>query len=275
MNTKNLEKIRKRFTYPPENLDKLINLWKEDKPISFYSWECPPRQVQEDEKNGRWANFDVDIEKVVQGKKLDKFTELPRLTFAWKKEKWFIENVIRKNPKASYTKLIADTNGLYLYIKSKKILGEKRIISLSKKFKKLIEGRSRELLGENSPKIILYTDLQNNFKNEYEEFFNLVYKSLEKKNQQLISQDLVNYWKERLIVHIGLDQKDRSQKLDILKRVIASYASEGMVFSLLDQKGIMPNPVWVNWEEKPESVQTTEILRGRYGIACIPVIYFV
>ncbi|KKR30833.1 hypothetical protein A2715_01895 [Candidatus Woesebacteria bacterium RIFCSPHIGHO2_01_FULL_39_32] len=274
MNKKILNKIKDKFTYSPQNWSKLANLWEYNEPISFYSWECPPRQIREDKKYGRWVNFDVDIKSVVGGKKLDKFTELPRLTSQWRKEKWFSENIIQKNSEATYTKLIANTNGLYLYPKSKKILGEEKIKSLSKKFKKILEKRAKKLLGKNSPKIVLYTELQNIFKVEYEMFFKLVYRYLSNKENAIIPKSIIDYWTDRMISHVGLTKQDEKEKLIILKRVIASYAAEGIIFALLDNTKIMPNPVWVNWEEKPESSQTSEILRKRYGLDSIPVIYF-
>ena len=269
-----LRNIKSKFTYPPQNWKRLEYLWKNDKPISFYSWECPPRQIVTDKKNGRWVNFDIDIESIVDGRKLDKFTELPRLTSQWKKEKWFIETIISKNPNASYTKIVADTNGLYLYTKSKKILGKKKIAQLSNKFKDCIEEKSKELLGASSPNIVLYTDNQKKFKDEYEMFFKLAYRSFVK-NKRLVPQKLLDYWMDRMINHIGLSDKDKVERLDTMKRVIASYAAEGILFELLSISGDLKNPVWVNWEEKSESAQTTELLRCRYGFEPLPVIYFV
>lgn len=274
MNKKLLNKIKGKFTYPSQNWDKLVSLWEDDEPISFYSWECPPRQIKIDKKNGRWVNFDIDIKSIVEGKKLDEFTELPRLTSQWEKEKWFIETIVNQNPNATYTKIIADTNGLYLYTKSKDILGEKKIRLLSNKFRRYLESKSKELLDNNSPNLVLYTKFQGKFRSEYEMFFDLVYKSIGSE-EEIVSKDLLDYWMDRMINHIGLTQKDKKYRLDILKRVIASYAAEGMVFELLNNLNILPNPVWVNWEEKPESAQTTELLRERYGLSPIPVIYFV
>lgn len=273
MGIKQLNKIKEKFTYPPQNWERLEYLWKNNKPISFYSWECPPRQIKKDKKNGRWVNFDVDIKSVVEGKKLDKFTELPRLTSQWKKEKWFIETITSKNPNATYKKIIADTNGLYLYTKSKKILGEKKIKLLSNKFRDCLIVKSKELLINDCPKIVLYTDLQKKYRDEYEMFFKLVYDSFDK-NKKLIPKRLFDYWMDRMINHIGLSDKDRKEKLKIMKRVISSYAAEGILFELLSISGDFCNPVWVNWEEKPESTQTTELLRSRYGLDSIPVVYF-
>lgn len=274
MNKTTLNKVKSEFTYPPQSWDTLVGLWKNDEPISFYSWECPPRQIKVDKKNGRWVNFDIDIKSIVEGKKLDEFTELPRLTSQWKKEKWFIETIVNQNPNATYTKIIADTNGIYLYTKSKEIMGEKKISFLSSKFKRYLESKSKELLGNSSPNLVLYTKFQGKFKREYEMFFDLISGSIEA-GDGIAPKELLDYWMDRMINHIGLAEKDKQERLDVLKRVIASYAAEGMVFELLNNSNILPNPVWVNWEEKPESAQTTELLRERYSLSPIPVIYFV
>lgn len=275
MDLKQLNKIIKKFTYPPQNWERIKYLWQKDEQITFYSWECPPRQIQYDSEGERWVNFDIDIDLVVNGKKLDKYTELPRLTTQPEKEKWFINTIIEANPKATYIKLIADTNGLYLYKRSREILGDKKIKDLAQKFQSLLILKANVLLPTNSPKIVLYSSLQKNFRPEYEMFFNLVFRGFDKKESELVSNNIINYWADRINYHVGLTKKDRSEREDLLKRIIASYAAEGMLFQLFSQSGIMSNPVWVNWEERPESSRTTEILRERYGIMKLPTIYFV
>src|SRR4030042_2257512 len=225
-----LNNIKSRFTYPPQNWDKLLSLWKNNKPISFYSWECPPRQINVDKENGRWVNFDIDITSVVEGKKLDRYTELPRITSQWKKEKWFIE-IVNKNPNCTYTKIIADTNALYIYQKSKEILGERKITYLSNKFKTHLERKSKKLLGPNTPKFMLYTSLQKKFKNEYDIFFDLVYENI----AEIIPKELLDYWMDRMIRHVGLLDNDISERIDTQKRIVASYASEGVLFELLNK----------------------------------------
>ncbi len=275
MDVKTLNKIKSKFTFPPQNWNRILKLWENDQPITFYSWECPPRQIKNDKKYGQYVNFDLDIASIVNNKKLDNYTELPRLTTQWQQEKWFIKTIVKPNLQASYLKIIADTNGLYLYPKSKKILGEKKIASLSLKFKLLLEKKSKTLLKAYSPPIYLYTYFQQKYKTEYETFFNLLINDFDRKQPQIIPQNIIDYWTTRIPTHVGLSEKDQQETADLLKRVIASYATEGMLFELLNQSSLMPNPVWINWEEPPPSVQTTEILRSRYGLKPLPVIYFV
>ena len=263
-------KLKKRFTYPPQNWDKIKRLLKTNQKISFFSWECPPRQIVNDPVRGKWVNFDINIKTVVDGNKIDAYTELPRLTTQVEKETWLIKTLGLPNPNFSYTKIVADTNGLYLYTKSRKILGSRKVKNLASEFARTLAAKAKLLYPSYVPKVILFTSLMSPFKKKYETFFELVYK-----NTNLIPKEIYSYWSNRIINHIGLNTNaDKSDRLDLLKRIIASYAAEGMVISLLDQNQSFPNPVWINWEEKPESAITTEILRSRYGISPLPVLYF-
>jgi len=110
---------------------------------------------------------------------------------------------------------------------------------------------------------------------DYEMFFNFIYKSFLKDKSELVSSDILDAWKDCMINHIGMTKKDKIEQLNVMKRVIASYAAEGMVFEILNRSKILPNPVWVNWEEIPNMAKTTNILRLRYGIEPMPIIYFV
>lgn len=275
MDTKVLNILRPKLTYPSENWERLVWLWKNDLPISFYSWECPPRQIVNDPKLGRWVNLDVDIKSVVNGKALDEYTEIPRLVVKSNQEGEFINSVVKIYPRATYTKIIADTNGLYLYPKTKQILGEAKLRKLSAKFKSLLEEKAQKLYGKDTPSVVLYTKLQARFKDEYDFFFNFVYADLNQSEPKIIPDKILSHWINRVKSHVGLPKKDQEQKIEITKRVIASYAAEGIVFELLNQLVVLPNPVWANWEEPPLNGETTEILRQRYGLTPIPKIYFV
>ena len=274
MNIKIINQTKKMWTSPPENWEKVLSLWKNNQSITFYSWECPPRQVYSNRKYGKFVNFDIDIKAVVWGKKLDKYTEIPRINTRMKDEKWFIKNIVLKNPKTTYIKLIADTNAIYLFPKSLKILGKEKNTNLSYEFQRQLKLFSKLMIGKKFPRFTLFTKIQKKYLEEYETFFNLVYQSF---NQNLSSsyvrKDIIDYWKIQLSEHIGLTQRLTKEKMDLLKRIIASYAAEGMIFALASKEGVLPNPVWVNWEEPPPSGKNTEILRSRYGIEPIPKIY--
>jgi hypothetical protein len=276
MNIKTLKQAKILWSYPPENWEQLSYWWKENQPITFYSWECPPRKIDKDKKLGQFVNFDVDIKKVVIGEKLDNYTEIPRICCRKDDEKWFIKNIIWKNPKTTYIKLIADTNAFYLYPKSLIILGEKVIKKLSRKFKKELEVFSVQNVDNKFPIFILFSEIQKEYKKEYDIFFNSIYQSFDRKLQSpLASKEIICYWESRVVDHVGLPRKMVTEKKDLIKRVIASYGAEGMILSLVSKDNILPNPVWVNWEEPPFSGETTEILRDRYGLKPIPKLYFI
>jgi len=277
MDIKKLERLKNRFTYPPQNWDRIAELWENNEPISFYSWECPPRQIKNNRQYGKYVNFDINIKDVVNGTKLDLYTEIPRLTSLFTEEESFIKDVVLKCKNATYTKIVADTNGLYLYPRSGKILGKGKIQALSVDFKVALQDKVKELYPNlGFPRIILFTELMKEFKKEYKFFFDEVYRSFDSNlESKLVPNNLKDYWYKRMIMHIGLQKGQSKERLDTLKRAVASYAAEGMIFALISSNKIFPNPVWVNWEEKPESVQSTEITRQRYGIGRLPVIYFV
>lgn len=264
--------IKNKLRSGSQNWERFEQLWNSNKPISFYNWECPPRQKAKD-KNGTWINFDIDIEAVVGGKKLDEFTEFPRLTSQVENERWFLE-LVNSRANTNYTKIIADTNALYINPKSIKILGDKKIAKLSLRFKKALEQTRNALLKAKSPKIILYTDLKKGFAKEYDLFFNLIYQSFNNTGSPFVPNNIYKHWVNRVTEHVGLTEKEKAEKYDAVRRSISTYAAEGMIFNLLNQSGLMPNPVWANFEEPPENGQSTEILRVRYGIASLPILYF-
>lgn len=274
MKIKALNKIKKFWTFPPENWEQVKFWWKNDLPISFYSWECPPRRVTEDKKFGKFVNFDIDIKKVVWGEKLDSYTEIPRINTRREEEKWFVENIILKSKNSTYIKFIADTNAIYLYPKSLKILGRPKIGKLLLEFKAELEKFSSLKINQKFPKFLLFTEIQKRFKKEYNDYFNLIMKSFTcSLTSDFVPLKTLKYWESRIIKHVGLTPQMKKERQDLLKRVIASYAAEGMVFYFASRTGRFPNPVWLNWEEKPISGKTTEILRKYFGLEPIPKVY--
>lgn len=274
MKSKLITTLKEKSTYGIDNLKSLERAIQNNEPITFYSWECPPRQIIRDTKNGKWVTFDVDIKGVVNGKMLDKYTEIPRLILQSKEEKWFMTTVLSTYENASYIKIIADTNAKYLYIKSYEILGEKKIQTLSKTFKTNLETKAKELWRQKAPKFYLYTEFQEKLKDEYEMFYNYVYKSFQNGKSKLVEKDISKAWYKCMFNHIGYSKTDKSEREDVMKRAIASYAAEGMLFEMLKTNRTLPNPIWVNWEETPNLSKASNILRKRYGLDELPIIYF-
>lgn len=261
-----------------ESQNRLQSILKESfldrKMISFYDWECPPRQIQTEENGSKWVNFDVDLCSVVAGEKLDRYTELPKII----SKKRLISKILKilnsSGIKYRFYMLVADTNVSYLYPDSLRRVGYKRIMELSLSFRDLLQKKADVIYGKNKINVLLYTYLQNEFKGEYEKYFRVIYQDLDSKKFLFVPRKTLMDWREYLTGHVGLTNDLERQKEDLAKRVIASYAAEGIVFSFLDKFGIFPNPVWVNLEEPVFSGATTELLRKKQGIFPFPKLYF-
>lgn len=275
MTNKVIKTLLKNSTYKPDGLEAIKKAVNNNEPITFYSWECPPRQIVENGKLGRWVTFDVDIDSIVDGKMLDEFTEVPWITLETEKEKWFINKILPLYKKANYIKIIADTNAKYLFVKSYKILGGKKIRHLSYKFKISLEKKAKKLFGNKSPDFVLYTKLQKAFEKEYETYFNFVFNSFSGIKSDLVGKSINKAWYDCMFNHIGYSKGDKIELEEVMKRAIASYAAEGVLFEILDRAGTFPNPVWVNWEEKPSLARASNILRQRLGLNKLPIVYFI
>ncbi|MBU4351059.1 hypothetical protein L6250_02755 [Candidatus Parcubacteria bacterium] len=261
-----------------ENQNRLRNILKESfidcKTVSFYDWECPPRQIQTEENGLKWVNFNVDLKSVVAGKKLDYYTELPKIVSKTKLIKKILDILDTSGIKYMFYMLVADTNALYLYPDSAKRIGYSCIKKLSLRFRDLLQEKADILYGRNKIRVILYTCLQDKFKREYERNFRMVYRDLNSRKNLIVPQSILKDWRKYLIGHVGLANGLEKQKEDLAKRVIASYAAEGIVFSFLDKSRIFPNPTWVNLEEPFFTGATTELLRKRQDISPFPKLYF-
>lgn len=261
-----------------ENQDRLQNILKESftdgKIVSFYDWECPPRQIKTEKNGSRWVNFDVNLKSVVAGKKLDYYTELPKIVSKTKLIKKILRVLDVSGLKYKFYMLIADTNALYLYPDSANKISYNRIKELSLRFRDLLQKRADIIYGNGKIKVILYTALQDKFKKEYERCFKIIYQDMDFKRFSFVQRKILKDWRKYLIGHVGLTKGLEKQKEDLAKRVIASYAAEGMVFSLLDKSRVFSNFVWINLEEPFFSGATTELLRKRQGMFPFPKLYF-
>jgi len=258
--------------------NRLKNIFKKSfinrETVSFYDWECPPRQIKTERDGSKWVNFNIDLKSVVAGKKLDRYTELPKIVSKTKLIKEILKALDASRLKYKFYMLVADTNALYLYPDSVKKIGYDRVKKLSLHFQNLLQKKSNIFYGQNKIRVVLYTDLQGKFKEEYERSFGVINHDLNSKRNSIVPQNILKEWYKYLIGHVGLTKDLEKQKEDLVKRVIASYAAEGIVFRLLDKSKVFPNPVWINLEEPFFSGATTELLRERQGISPFPKIYF-
>ncbi|MBM4401714.1 MAG: hypothetical protein FJ044_00520 [Candidatus Cloacimonetes bacterium] len=237
--------------------------------FSFFDWECPPRRLRKDEDGSYWFDFDLDLEQIVEGKKLDKFTELPKLVTRENKTEVILDLIEKEFGQKQFLKLVADTNWLYLYPESLKRTGGNRLCEIAKRFENLLQGKADQIYGQGRIKVLNFTRLQGKFKTEYEGAFNEVLSNYETE----VPKRLRSQWEMRLISHVGLNEEQKQERRNLTKRVIASYAAEGIVFDWLDKSGVLPNPVWISFIEPPFAGETTEILRKRRGLPPLPKIF--
>lgn len=237
---------------------------------SFFDWECPPRQSRKNKDGSIWFDLDLDLEKVTAGRKLDQFTELPKIITRKTETELILKTINREFGQPTLIKLVADTNWLYLYPESLKRIGRPRLREISERFEKLLQKKSNQLYGRGRIKMINFTKLQGKFKNEYEQAFAEVLVNF----RRIVPEKIKTQWETRLTSHIGLTEEQREERKNLSKRVIASYAAEGIAFDLLDKSGKLPNPVWVSLDEPSFAGETTEILRKRKGLPPLKKLFF-
>lgn len=256
-------KIRKLKSIFQESL-------KKGEVISFFDWECPPRKLRKDKDGSTWFDFDLDLEKIVEGEKINKFTELPKLITKENETKAVLDLIGKEFGQKQLLKLIANTNWLYLYPDSLRRIGEARLREISERFENLLQKKANQLYGEGKIKLLNFTRLQERFKNGYDRAFDDVLGNFE----EIVPEEIKTQWETRLISHVGLTEKQKRERKTLAKRVIASYAAEGVVFELLDKSGVLPNPVWISLDEPSFAGVTTEILRKRKGLPPLPKVFF-
>jgi hypothetical protein len=238
-------------------------------PITFYNWECPPRFI--DYKDGRaFLNFNVDLNDIFQGKKIDKFTELPRVVAAREREIKIL-NALKKNGlKFRFVKLIADTNAIYLTPESMAILGEKKIEAKFDEFKKLLlKNTARYPL---AVKVYRFSELIRPFKNAYEINFQSALKLLRRSPKNLVQVGIFKDQLGRVKEHVGLSGGNSLQEFCL--RTIASYGAEGIIFSRLAKTKKFSNCVWLNIEEADDrTIAITNCLRQKSNLGQLPMFF--
>jgi len=210
---------------------------------TYYSWECPPRILRQ----GKWLDYNVDLEKIFQNKKIDKFTELPKVIEFQKIEKEFLKSI--KNQK--YYKLIADTNAYYLSTATLNFISKEKLQESFNKFKILIQEKCDKIYGKGKVKVILFTDLIKDNLDEYEKIF---FDSIDK-IESLVSKTDIQKVEDYLKEHIGIEKENILK--DFTKKVLASYIAEGVVIPK-----ILKNPVWINFDEPSSLTNVTNTLNN-------------
>lgn len=248
--------------------EKLNQISDSEKDVSFFDWECPPRVKKVDSDGKIWFDFDLPLEKIVDGEMIDEFTELPKIITKEKETREILE-LLKEREALPLTKFVADTNWLYLYPETLKRMDLGRLKEISNRFVQLLQQKADEMFGVGMIKMVNYTDVQDRFRSDYEAAFETIMKEYD----YLVPEGNKRAWEEFIVPHVGLQPEEIEYRKGLTKRVIASYAAEGIVFDLLEQNRIFSNPFWICLDE-PEFVgDTTEILRKEKEIDPFPKIF--
>lgn len=276
MNTKTskiLEKIEKISVRKVENPELLSNYIEQSlsnkKLITFYNWECPPRFL---DKNNEipFINYDVDLRKILAGKKVDKYTEIPRAVEKHDEEKNILKFLKNIGLNFRFVKIIADTNASYLTPESQKIMNKALIQRRFNEFKKIIEDTTDDY--PTKTKVSFFTDLVGNNIGKYEEVFYNTLSALHKNPNSLLDKIVIEKQLERTINHVGIDGKEWLESFTL--KTIASYGAEGIIFDIISKRSSTSNCVWLNIEEINErTIIITNFIRKKYKISNLPMIF--
>lgn len=265
-----LKSIEEKSKRPVEN-EKLVSKYLDgsiykNEPTIFYDWECPPRRLAFNKKTGYFLNFDIDLKKIFRKIEEDKFIEMPRAMDA--REKKILSFLKTLIPNFYFVKIVADTNAYYLSPSSLKIYNSKRIknkfLDFKFKIKRIVAGYPI------ATEVVLASKFFKNYGKEYTKYFKealALLKETSPANQRLLTKQM-----ERNKEHLGLEDKKFNEAFS--KKVIASYAAEGMIFWLLSQKEKNSNYIWLNMAEADKrTVEMANFLRKKKRIESLPMIF--
>jgi len=240
------------------------------KPITFYNWECPPRFLDKTKAGQIFINYDVGLESVFKGKKIDKFTELPRVIEKSDQEKRILRFLDGLGIKYRFVKLIADTNAFYLTPESIKFLGQRKITKKFNEFENLISQQIKQYPAHT--RVYLFTNLIKKYKKLYDDSFNYTLRLLQRNPEEIIPNKTLKQQFNRTKKHLGF--KNQNEIKNFSFKTIASYAAEGMILNKLSKTKNFSNCVWLNIEEVDQrTIKITNCLRIKRGIDKLPMIF--
>jgi len=277
MQKKILQKVNKIITKIEKNSQRkienkelikkyLVESFEIDKKITLYNWECPPRSMGKDKDNKLFVNYDIDLKKIFEGKKMDEFTELPRVVEMKNQEIKILNFLKDLDINFRFVKLIADTNAYFLTPNSLDVLGSKKIEKKFQEFKNLIINQTKNY--PTKVETYLFSELIGKYSKFYKDSFNSIYKD----SNKYINKKLLDEQIKRTKKHVGL--KDSNLVKDFSIRTIASYGAEGIVFDILSKTKNFSNCVWSNIEEIDQrTIDISNILRKKQKISKLPMFF--
>jgi len=269
-----IEKLNKISAKPLENPELIARYIEDslsnDTVVTFYNWECPPRFIDQSNTGEPFINYCVDLEKVSQGDKIDRYTEIPRVIERGPDEKKILKYLAGIGIKYRFVKLIADTNALYITPESVNQLGKDKILKANQDFKKFVERKASDY--PIPVTVYLYTELIQPFQKEYNDYYQEAMAKLDKDIGKLVPENAYQAQLTRTRDHVGI--KDDQWVKSFTDRTIATYAAEGMVFNKLSKTDNFSNCVWFNIEEANDrTVTITNCLRERNNLGHLPMLF--
>lgn len=261
-----LNELEVNSVAPVRNKKLLLNYLKNDS-ITFYAWECMPGKTIIGKDNQVFFDFDIDIEDSINKSKFNQLIKVERKFFA-------LLNKYKLNYK--FYIFTADTNPSIMYPESKVRYSSKQLESLSGSFKKLMQNRADTLLGKNKATVLRFSKVMNKYLPIYQKTFNLIYNdlSVDLYKNKWVNSRLPKRVIKHLSNHIDIPMDLKSELEERACRYLASYAAEGVVFSMLNKSSKFKNLVWINNEIVGPSVVATELAIRKTGSSGTPVIFY-
>ena len=273
-----LKKINKRSIMPLENEPLFGNYAKDSlecgKMITFFNWECPPRTLDMDKTGNVFLNYCVDLEKIFRGEKLDYYTEMPRVVAQKNREIRALRFLKSLGLKFRFIKIIADTNAYYITPQSLKASGKRKLDDIFSDFKLRIDGILEKDYKDFRTGSLLFTSMIKRYRREYESALSEALSNLNSGNQGLVRPEIWKKERDYIQEHVGFNASQRESLTEFTKKVIATYAAEGVIFAKLSETDDFSNCVWLNIEEPSfESIEITNCLRNKKGLGKLPMIF--
>ncbi len=244
---------------------------EENTPVTFYNWECPPRRISYTKKGAPFINYDIDLKEIFLNKKMDRYTEIPRVVAQQNKEISIISFLKSLNFPFRFIKIVADTNAYYLTPESLAITGEKKISKKFSEFKDLI--LSTSINYPIKTEVLLFTKILQPFLDTYKKTYSICYKILKENPEILLPLTTLNEQLVRTKKHVGIT--DKNWTLDFSMKTIATYAAEGIVFDRLSKTSAFSNCVWLNNHEVDRrTIKITNCYRKKKRIGNLPMVFF-
>lgn len=236
-------------------------------PVSFYTWECMPRETVITPGKPIFYNFDVNIPEAIQKTKLVQLLQ---------KEKSFFSLLNKYKVAYKFYIFTADTNPAIMYPESGLKFSPRKLENLSVNFQTQLQESANKIFGPGKVQVLRFSKLLKQFKSTYSETFNSVYWDLSKNLYQnpWTNSSLPTQVISHLSTHINVPLSQKGELEERARRYLASYSAEGLIISKLDSSGLFPNLVWVNNESIGPSSQATELARKKQDLPSIPTVYY-